>query len=90
MGYFFETAAGDFPFFLSPPVAAALLVAAESLPLGGDSAKNSPLGCFLYAPHPQNRTTISFQLLLLGQALDRLVHASLTPHDAYTSCLSTL
>ncbi len=27
---------------------------------------------------------------LLGQALDRLVHASLTCHHAYTLCLSTL
>ena len=30
------------------------------------------------------------KICLLGQALDRLVHASLTCHHAYTLCLSTL
>ena len=57
---------------------------------GGSSPSSTPT-MELWKTHPQNWTTrLLTKTALLGQALDRLVHAGLTCRHAYTLCLSTL
>ena len=82
--YLFSRAASSQVF--SAPVS---LTSVFGMGTGGTSSQSTPTIEFVNTPSKLNNELLCKDSLL-GQALDRLVHACLTCRHAYTLCLSTL